>query len=226
MNTQMRKVGDIRITNLQAQVLKFMSDAKKQDWVALPLDEVHMATIKVLLREGWIYESPGPDGMRYRITVEGERAAKLGNLPKASHRTDGICPRCCERPRYTRTTGELAPYCTECSREHARRTYALGVQTVKTGRMCSRCKKRPVKTRSSGRVITYCDHCHNVMNRRGKKRWHKQKLERIRQGEVLLCTRPDCTNPRHYTERTVYDWCLDHHREWHTAYRQRKATQS
>lgn len=222
MRNNKRKVGDIQISYLQAQVLKFMSDAKKDGWPALPLDEVHGSTIKVLLREGWIISTDGQDGTRYHITFEGERAAKLGNLPVQPYRFDGICPRCCERPRAMRSTGKLAPYCGECNRESGRRKYALGIDTAKPGRMCSRCKKRPVLTRSSGRTITYCRHCKNVLNRRAKKRWHKQKLERIRNGEVLLCTRPGCTNPRHHTERTVSELCHDHYREWHNDYRHRR----
>lgn len=218
-----RRIGDIRITEMQAAVLKFMTDAKKDGWTALPLDEVRRLTINVLLREGWIFESVGIDGsVAYIITSAGERAARLGNLPKASHRRDGICPRCCERPRRVRKTGKLAPYCQECESASSRRKYALGVNTVAPDRLCSRCKKRPVLTRASGRTITYCRHCKNVLNRRGKKRWHKQKLERIRRGEVLTCTRSGCSNPRHHTERTVIELCLEHYRQWHNEYRHRK----
>lgn len=88
--------------------------------------------------------------------------------------------------------------------------------------MCSRCGKRPVHVRASGRVITYCLHCNNLIKRRAKKRWHKNKLKRIQAGEVLLCTRPGCTHPRHYTSKTVSELCLEHYREWHNDYRQRK----
>lgn len=222
MENNYRKVGDIRITDRQAAVLKFMADALREDWVWLALDKVHGKTIKTLLSHGWITDNAGADGVRYRITLNGRRALRLYQLPKESRRRDGICPRCGERSKRMRRSGKLAPYCTICERASSARKYALKINNSRKDRLCSRCKKRRVLTRPSGRTLSYCRQCSNLLKRRGKKRWNAQKMKRIQSGEVLLCTRPGCTRPRHVTTNTVNDLCLEHYREWHNAYRQRK----
>lgn len=203
-------------------VLNHLADAKAKGWPFVPLT-AHGRTLRALFNADLIDISPGDDGARYKITARGERT-RLAYL-KLTNRTDGICPRCGINARPVNSAGKVNPYCNPCKKVIDARKYKLMRPTVKAGRMCSRCHKRPVHVRPSGRIITYCLHCNNLLKRHAKKRCRKHNARLAAKGIVKNCTRPGCTRPRHATANQVSELCLEHYREWHNAYRQRRRTE-
>ena len=208
------------MTSNMMDVLDYLRRAKQDGWPFVPVEDIDPRTLRALFNRDWIFESTGPDGSRYCITERGERAYKVYEQP--TRRNDDICPTCGIRPRHVSQSGRKDGYCLECGNESKRKAYRLKRPGKNPQSMCPRCHKRPRHVYASGRACTYCLHCKNLRSRHGKKRWHKEKLKRVQAGEVLICTRPGCTRPRHVTPSCVYDLCREHYREWHNDYRHRK----
>lgn len=217
--SRQRDPWPVMTSNMMA-VLDYLRQAKQKEWPFVLVEDVDRRTLQALVDRDWVFESVAADGSRYSITERGERAYKAYEKPL--RRNDGICPTCGIRPKHVTKSGIKIGYCLECDAEAKRGAYRLRRPKVKDGRMCSRCGKRPVHVLAGGRPISYCLHCKNLRNRRGKKRWRKDKLKRVQTGEVLICTRPGCTRPRHVTPSSVYELCREHYREWHNEYRHRK----
>jgi hypothetical protein len=204
------------------QILQFLEQSKQADYEFVELPKVHPKTLRVMAERDWIFASTGIDGStRYKITYRGVQALHI--FEQHPRRFDNLCPSCCERPKHVYGTGRKAGYCRECLRDLAIRRYKRAGYGIRADRMCSRCRKFPVYVRPSGKVITYCLHCKNVMNRREKKRAHKRNLRRIAAGELIPCIRPGCNEPRYHSQKTVYDYCYAHYREYMNEYCRRKA---
>jgi hypothetical protein len=208
------------MTSNMMPVLQFLREAKQQGWAFQLLVDVNKKTRRVLTERDWIFESKGPDGLKYAITERGLNALKV--YEPVLKRDDGICPTCNEQPVHYYSTGRKAGYCKECLCDLARRRYKRAGNGIRQDRMCSRCRKFPVHVRPSGRAITYCMHCKNVLGRRQKKRMHRRNIKRIQNGEFLKCGREGCNEPRYHSENTVYDWCHQHYREYINDYMHRK----
>lgn len=228
---QRQRAGMPSITRKMYNVLAFLKQAKDADYPFVPLPPgIDARTIRALceLSRGWVFASPGLDGVRYTITGAGEKALKV--YTPTVKRGDGICPRCGERPRRVRkqgaNIGTPAPYCAACENRMARRKYRLGVDRLLPDRLCSRCRKRPRYVASTGRVYTYCRHCKNVLHRRRHRRERKFLLKRALAGEHIPCRRENCDEPRYVSGKTVQDYCYRHFREYMTAYNDRRRPES
>lgn len=191
-------------TSRMFEVLSCLLDAKRQDWPAVRLFPVHKRTINSLLSRGWITISPGLDGARYSITSEGERAHR--HFAKAPRRFDGICPTCGVRPKMVSASGTTYGYCKECEQKYRKFRNDKNLNRINPDRLCSCCHQRPLHRYSGGRLSTYCTECRHAQRKAEKRAQHDRDLERIRNGEVLLC-RACKKEPRAYTERYVRDRC-------------------
>jgi hypothetical protein len=188
------------------------------------LADVHFRTLRSLLERDWIVDDPGLDGIRYKITSRGLKALKVYE-PQVK-RTDGLCPRCCERPRRMRKTGIAAPYCAECGNQMSRRKYRLGLYRLKAEGLCSRCHKRPRFVTTTGRAYSQCRHCKNLRRRREHRRERQQLLKRILAGEHVPCRKQGCDQPVHVFGKTVNDYCHQHWKDYTNAYNDRRRSQS
>lgn len=181
-------------------------------FVALP--DVDPRTIRALEDRDWIVSSLSCTV--HMITAPGLRALKV--YEPIVKRSDGLCPRCCERPRAIRSTGEPAPYCRECTRQLSKRTYQLGMYRLRPLGACARCEKRPRFVASSGKVYSYCKHCKNLLHRREHKRQRAELHKRVLAGEHVACSRAGCDQPRYVTGKSVQDYCRPHFREYQNGY--------
>ena len=221
INWQRRLQGYAPMTAKQLAVLNCLAEAKAQDWPFIPLEGVHQATINALFDADLIYISPDCDGVRFKITERGERTRKAYLRPH--RRNDKLCPTCGERERHVTRSGRLDAYCLECGNKSKRWAYRFKRPQKNPDTSCSRCHKRARHVYASGRVCTYCLKCKNIRNRRRKRQDRKRDVKLAAVGQVKLCARPGCTRPRHVAPSGVLDWCREHYREWHNAYRQKKA---
>ena len=147
---------------------------------------VDRRTIRALMERDWIVRSEGLDGTRYKITGRGVKALMTYETP--NNRRDGICPRCCERPRHTTRNGRRDAYCLECSRGISARKAALGIAKVNADRLCSRCHKRPLHQYPNGKYSTYCKHCGTVTRRMNHRKQKRREFKAVKAGgPVSLC---------------------------------------
>lgn len=223
---QRRLTGYPVMSDQQLDVLRMLRDAAKADRPFIHLAGVHKRTLRALIEHDLIFESPGLDGVRYKITGRGVKT--LAAYERPTRRSDGLCPRCGERPRRIRKRGkhkgEPGPYCVECERRIYHRNHALGLLHLNPETPCSRCKKRPRHVYPSGKMITYCYHCRSVLRKRERRRKMKRKLARIAAGELIKCLK--CDQPVYHTDRTVYDYCHTHYRAYMTEYNDRRRADS
>ncbi|MBL8165694.1 MAG: hypothetical protein JNJ61_27165 [Anaerolineae bacterium] len=218
-NNWQRKRHDMHCSAVMLAVLQLLVDARSQEFLYIHLPGVHKRTLNSLKSRGWIAENPGLDGIRFRITPEGERAHRIFSHP--ARRTDGICPVCGVRPKRVRPNGAVYGYCRECEAEHKKRQYQLGRQRINPERACSRCHERPLHRMSGGKLSTYCTECRHEMRKAEKRAQHDRDLARIAAGEVLLC-RACKTRPRAHTDRYVRDRCNECQREYMIQYNDRR----
>lgn len=197
-------------------ILIMLRDVHDTDDAYLPLDGIHHRTLYALLDREWIAEITVDGLPRYGITGRGLKALKVYE-PEVK-RTDGLCPRCCERPRFIFKTGTQAPYCKQCTSEIGKRQYRLKLYRPSPDGICARCQKRPRYVASSGKVYCYCQHCKNLLHRREHKRKREDLFIRVIAGEHVPCTRNGCDRPRYVSGRTVQDYCYQHYREYQNAY--------
>jgi ribosomal protein S14 len=126
----------------------------------------------------------------------GERAYKITrrgiNLLKAyrqrERRNDKLCPRCNEKPRHVSANGRVAGYCKECKNEvHAE---VLERQRHKPNNQpCANCGREPRAVSSSGHIFQYCRQCLRDMGKHYREKNEQERLQRVKQGEVILCSR-------------------------------------
>lgn len=176
-------------------------------------------TIKALIKRGWIVQDDAGQERTFRITSDGLKALKVYDAPPA-RRSDGICPRCGERPTGCYSTGRKKPYCTLCESAMGKRQRELGIQ-YKRVRLCPDCKKRPVMVCSTGFIKSWCKRCAKKRAKKYRQSKQQRLLEQIKAGKWLPC--PKCGKQRHHSANTVYDWCYAHFREYQNDYHHRKA---
>lgn len=198
-----RELMGMSITPPMLEALKLLRDAKRIVWPFIPLEGFHKLTIDALVRRDWIYASRGLDGTRYKITDAGERALRIFEKPSRRN-PDKVCPTCGVRPKHVTRTGKMHGYCIECDRDLGRRKRLHNAPRFKS-LICPRCQKHKRYKYPGGKFATYCKRCNRLMKRRNKKANKQRKIEQARRGE-LICIRCK-TNPRHYTEKSVYDYC-------------------
>lgn len=200
-----RELMGMSITSPMLEALKLLRDAKKLEWPFIPLPGFHKLTVDALVRRRWVFASSGMDGVRYKITDAGERALRIFEKPSRRN-PDKICPTCGIRPKHISASGRLNAYCTECERDLGRRKWQHNAPRFKS-HTCPRCEKRPRHQYPNGKTATYCERCIRTTKRQNKKKNKQRKIEQARRGE-LICIRCKA-NPRHYTEKSVYDYCRD-----------------
>lgn len=214
------------MTRREFRVLQYLREAKRLDpecpFAELP--GVHKLTIRAIQNKGWLFISPGAglDVPKYYISEQGERALRIFEQPPRGF--EGICPNCGLRPKHITASGRMEGYCLECGNELGRRKYHHGVPKAKEGSLCPRCQKRPRHVHPGGKQITYCEHCNRVRKRQNKRKNKQRKLEQARRGE-LICIRCK-SKPRHYTEHSVYDYCVDCWRDYMREYNDRRRPDS
>lgn len=216
---QRRRAGLPVMSRHMMLVLQDMRAAKASGFPFVDLSGVHKRTINALVRFDWIFESPGLDGVRYKITLRGEKALKVYERP--TYRYDGLCPRCGLRPKKNWSSGKTCGYCDECLRKRDKRQYALKGHQFRPDSVCPMCKERPRLTYRNGKQHTYCAECRHARRAQERRRQHDLNLERIARGEVLLCRRCKA-QPRYHTNKYVYDLCPDCQRAYMNAYNARR----
>lgn len=217
---QLKRRGLPSITGLMREVLIRLRTAQQEGSLFLSLSDVDPRTIRALEERDWVVSSPSRlNGTYYKITGRGSRALTV--YEPTVKRTDGICPRCCERPRTLRSTGKLSPYCKECMNQMSRRKYRLGLYRSKPEGVCARCQKRPRFVASSGRAYCYCKHCKNLRHRREHKRQRRELYKRILAGEHVACRRQGCDQPRYVAGKSVQELCREHYYEYQRDYHRR-----
>lgn len=228
-NWKARKRANLPLmTQRMMRVLQAMRAAKDADYPFVYLDNIHPRTVNALIRRGWIFQSEGKglDRDRYCITQAGLKALKVYERPP-ERRWDRICPACGLRPKKVYPSGRLYGYCDECERKSKRRAYQLFGRRLDPDGLCARCKRRKRHQYPSGYIIPYCKTCRREKRAEERQRKHERLLQRIRNGEVLLCYRCK-TQPRYHNETAVYDYCYDCYREYQNEYhrkrRQRRST--
>lgn len=206
------------------EVMRRLRDAKAADWPFIYLDDVHSRTLRSLFTRDWIFSSPGHDGVRYTITRRGEDALRVYEKPPIRH-NDGLCPDCRTRPKKKTKTGNSYGYCDECQSRHSKRKYALFGHQFSPDSVCPTCKTRPRMKYRNGKEHTYCRECRHARRAQERRRQHDLDLERIRNGEVLLC-RHCKEKPRAYTDRYVRDRCHECQRKYMDEYNRKRRNSS
>lgn len=204
-----QREGFQTMTGEMQDVLTHMRAMKQQGWafVELTYPLAHGITIRGLIDRDWILESPGEDGVRYRITGRGLKA--LQAYEKKAQRRDGICPCCGEREKHIRSSGARDAYCLPCLREKAREKRTQGKITGNPNRPCSMCKTNPRHQYSSGRYSTYCHDCEKKRARRKNKKRRRELRESIRNGGPIPLCKECKEKPRRVFANSVSSWCAD-----------------
>ncbi len=208
MSKWQRKIeGYERMTAIMFDALRRLSEAHDRGNIYYPLDGVHIRTIRAMIARDWIIAGEGGryEGC-YHMTRRGALAFRMYRTPLESRRYDGICPICGVRPKAYTRNGNCYGYCRECDREKRRRQRELFGQQKNPNRICPRCGERKVHVTASGNVRSLCQPCRRKDQKVARKRQTRRKLERIAQGEVLLCIRCKAA-PRYHTVNTVSDYC-------------------
>lgn len=189
-------------------VLTYMREQRDRgcEFVELRYPLAHGKTIKTMIERDWIFESPGVDGVRYKITHRGLKA--LQAYACKPYRKDGICPRCGQKPRHVRSSGDLDSYCIDCLRVIGRRKQALG-KFGDPNRPCSRCGKRPRHRFPGGKLSTYCQHCGKVVRRKNNRKAERRLFKAISHGAPV----PPCQickqRPRRVFANCVAKYCTE-----------------
>lgn len=163
-------------------------------WVTIPEPECwrgrgsRTKRERTLVNYDLIVISPDPyTGERaYKITKRGIDLLKA--YRRRSRRNDDLCPRCNERPRHVSANGRKAGYCRECKNE----THAEIIERQRHkphNQPCANCGSAPRAISNTGRVFQYCRECLRVMGKHYREKNERERLERIKRGEMILCTR-------------------------------------
>lgn len=199
----------------QKRVLGYLRDCKAQEWPFVPLD-ADRRILAYLKEQYWIFESYGPDGVRYTITTSGEKALAIYEHPR--RRSDGICPNCGERPVHFTRNGNRTGYCLECDRERSKGHKKLRI----VNNICSHCHERPHYQFPGGSYASYCQECNRELKRLGRQKRRVEQARLAKAGApVPLCS---CCHerPRAVHPRGISDFCRECEGEYHRKYRLRK----
>ena len=215
-----RRVRGLQMTAIHYLVLDHLNQFANQGAPFQDLPPLDPRVIRSLLKNDWVFESPGIDGsIKYGITNRGQRALQI--FSQSYRRNDGICPICGERPKMPLSDGSTYGYCIQCDRERKRRRRAMGFQDKNPDALCPSCGKRKRHVSASGKVRSYCLPCRRERSKAARRRQNQRLLERIAAGEVLLCYR--CKEqPREIVGEWVGDYCGDCRRDYMNAYNKRR----
>lgn len=222
-HTSRKRGGLPAMTGKMLVVLKRLRDEKQRGNLHVDLSDVHKRTLNTLFERDWIFASAGLDGVRYVITGRGMKA--LAIYEGTGHNFNGVC-RCGKAQRGYYKSGKRKPYCDDCLKEHGRKQYALKGWQLREDTLCSRCHKRPRHVYPSGKRIAYCSHCRSILRKQERKRKVKRRLWLIAIGRPPRCCAPGCTEAVYHTERSVYDYCYKHYRQYQNAYMRQRAQKS
>lgn len=212
------------MTGAMREVLRLLNEAHEPDigycFAAIDVPKVvDRRTIRSLVERDWIIVSCGLDGTRYKITSRGAKALRA--YEKKWQRRDGICPRCCERPRHTRSSGKRDSYCLECLRAIGKRKRDLGIQYINPDRLCSRCHKRPLHQYPGGKFSTYCKHCEKVNRRKNARKQRRRLYEEIQNGAPVPMCKLCKVRPCRVSANTVSEVCIECRRAASAKHRRR-----
>lgn len=216
-----RKRGNLAGTTWN--MIRVLGDLMDDEWKYL--EDEHGRTIKSLIRRDWIVRSPGRDldRTRYKITGRGKKAFMVYSDDSYNDRRyDGICPECGERERVTRSSGKQAGYCRECENRLCRRKSVRTSKRVQIA-TCPRCKKSEKHQYPGGMFSSYCLQCTRETKQEQKRRKRKRLIKLLKNGGHVGCLK--CGQRVHFTDRTVWDYCLNCYREYHRDYRKRRASE-
>lgn len=216
-----RRAGLPMISRHMLGILLDMRTAHDAGYKVVGMEKVHGRTIRSLLNRGWIAESPGLDGLKYYLTVQGKRAVRVYEQPP-DRRWDGMCPTCCERPKQVYSSGKTGGYCKECNRESNKRQRLLKRPRLNPDRPCSTpgCAN-PVYVSPRGVIRTYCETCFRQRRHAERESRKARKLARIAAGDVPVCM--TCgQHPVRYTKNAVSDYCPTCERAYHREYHRRQ----
>lgn len=188
-------------------VLTYLRSMKKQgyEWVELAYPLAHGRTIKCLIKRDWIFESPGPDGIRYKITGRGLNA--LVAYEKPMQRRDGICPTCGKKPRHVRSSGQLDSHCNECERARGRLRRKLGNDIGDPNRPCSRCREKERHVYPNGKISTYCKPCEQISRRENARKQRQRMLVAVKAGGPVPMCKKCKKNPRRVFANSISEYC-------------------
>jgi hypothetical protein len=214
---QRRRQG-LEMTALQFLALEYLG-VNKRDGIPFCHLPINPRTIRLMVKNDWIFESPGVDGRTlYTITHRGERAHAVFARPD-TRRFDGMCTECGEKPKAVSGSGYVYVRCRECLRRENLRNYHERGRQINPDRPCSRCGVRPRQWRATG-FIVYCKQCWAEKSREEKRRKEARWRALIQAGDPPQCRK--CDQPVHYTARSVYDLCEYHYKTYLKEYRQRQ----
>lgn len=91
----------------------------------------------------------------------------------------------------------------------------------RTDGLCPNCGIRPRHVYPSGHIIIYCKECRQERRKEERQRKYKNHLERIRNGEILLCLRCH-EKQRFHSDKVVYDYCRECYYEYQNEYNRRR----
>lgn len=190
------------------RLLAYLFECKRSgfEWVPLGWPDVEGRTIKAALRHDWIFESAGPDGIRYKLTARGEDVHL--RYQGIRNRRDHICPRCGERERHIRSGGKRDGYCLECARAVSRAKNKRRRALPHKPRLCPKCGQADVHVYGSGKAANYCFSCEQARSKEKTARLRAAELERARRGEVRPCARCG-ERPRVVTANAVNHYCAE-----------------
>jgi NMD protein affecting ribosome stability and mRNA decay len=123
MNHQNRLwTGERYISLRSATLLTILYEAHERGdvFVTLFLDTDQKRCMRWMVKQDWVFESPGLDGVRYTITGRGQRIVEQIRQVKR-YRRDNLCPRCGQDERKRESA-----YCNVCANEKQRMRYASG----------------------------------------------------------------------------------------------------
>lgn len=203
------------------RLLAYLFECKRSgsEWVPLGFPQVEAGTLKAALSKDWIFASEGLDGIRYKLTARGEDV-HLG-YQGIRNRRDQICPRCGERERHIRRSGQRDGYCLECTRAVNRAKEARRRAKPHKPRTCPKCRQADVHVYSSGRAAGYCYVCERERNRENTRKQRAAELERAHQGEVAPCVHCG-QRPRVVTANAVSHYCAECRTQYRRQHRARR----
>lgn len=204
------KYGPLYLTNMQHRVLSAMNAMRLSGEQYVDLSEVKKQIVNALEKRGYIAPlSAYRKETRFRMTALGLEAYALFRPPRM-YRTDGMCPKCGERPRLD-YNGRSTGYCRECLYE-IKRDSRLHGNSRSASDPCVKCGATP-RHISAGKVTSYCLPCFKAQNRKNRQARQQRLLEQIAAGNVPTCAVPDCDQPVRHTAKHVSAYCLEHERE-------------
>ncbi len=198
------KRGKVVINRGQFLALATLKESKDKGSPWACLKGYQQRNLTAMQRADWIVKSVGKDGVKYAITLRGERV--LVEFAESKHRKDGKCARC---GKVERVGGKS--YCKSCvadiSRERYARLTAQGKSRL-SDTLCNYCDKPRHKTRNGIIFYALCDE-HLQEYLRGKAAKYRQQ-RRANVSANVVCY---CGQPVHVTNKDAYHLCTEHYKQ-------------